>query len=144
LAFQHKGRYERTLAAKKKADADFKNACKAAKAEMGVGAVETIKDMVAIESEGGEDAIRSRLVRSADALRWMSIPLGTQLALTLGEPDRMPSVDRAFDEGKRASAENKPAKPPYDPSTEQYGSFMAGYSEHQAAIVRGMGRDLQP
>jgi hypothetical protein len=140
LAFQHRDKYAKALAGKKKADADFKNVCKGAKAEMGAGAVEIIKDLIALEDPEGEATIRAELARRADAMRWAGLPLGTQLAMQLAEPDRTPAVDSARDEGKKMSAEGLPAKPPYDPSTPQYGAFMNGYAEHQAVLASTIGR----
>jgi hypothetical protein len=140
LAFQHKGKYEAALAKKKAADADFKNACKSAKAELGTGAVDIIKDLIALEEPEGEEGLREKLKRQADALRWAGVPLGSQIEMALGEVDRTPGVDRAFDEGKKASAENKPAKPPHDPSTPQYRAWMEGYAEHQYTLAASLGR----
>jgi hypothetical protein len=140
LAFQHRDKYAKALAKKKVADADFKNVCKSAKAEMGNGAVEIIKELIALEEPEGEAALRAKLQRQADALRWAGVALGAQIELALGEVDRTPSVDRAFDEGKKTSAENKPAKPSYDPSTPQYRAYMDGYAEHQAVLAAKLGR----
>jgi hypothetical protein len=140
LAFQHRDKYAKALAKKKIADADLKDVCKKAKAEMGAGAVEVIKDLIALEDPEGEATMRAELARRADAMRWAGLPLGTQLAMQLAEPDRTPSVDRAFDEGKKMSAEGLPAKPPFDPSTPQYRAFMEGYAEHQAVLAGKIGR----
>jgi hypothetical protein len=140
LAFQHRDKYAKALASKKKADADLKNVCKVAKADLGKGAVDIIKDLIALDEPEGEAEIREKLKRQADAMRWAGLPLGSQIELALGEVDRTPSVDRAFDEGKKMSAENKPAKPGYDPSTPQYRAFMDGYAEHQASLAASLGR----
>ena len=107
---------------------------------MGSGAVAIIKDLIALEDPEGEAGMRAELARRADAMRWAGLPLGTQLAMQLAEPDRQPAVDRAFDEGKKQSAEGKPAKPDYDPSTPQYRSYMEGYAEHQASLAATIGR----
>lgn len=140
LTIQWKGKFERARAAKKKADADFKNVCKQAKAELGKDAVADIKDMIAFDDKAGEVAVRNEIARQAKVMRWAGLPLGAQLELQLAEPDRTPSVDRAFDEGKRASMENKPAKPEYAPETEQYRSYMAGYQEDQDRRAGTIGR----
>jgi hypothetical protein len=140
LAFQHRDKYASALATKKSADALFKNVCKSAKAELGDGAVEVIKHLIALQEPEGEEAIRENLQLQADALRWAGVPLGTQIDFDLREPDRMPSVDRAFEEGKRMSAEGRPAKPEYDPSTPQYRAFMDGYADDQTRLMEGVGR----
>jgi hypothetical protein len=144
LAFQHRDAYARAMELKKAADASFKNVCKHAKAEMGDGAVDVIKDLIALQDPEGEAEIRAKLKLRADAMRWAGLPLGTQIELALGEIDRQPAVDRAFDEGKRQSAEGKPAKPPYDPSTPQYRAFLDGYSEDQTRMLNTVGRGDSP
>lgn len=140
LAFQWRDKYAKALAKKKIADADFKNVCRGAKAEIGKGAVDIIKDLITLEDPEGEVLCREKLKRQADAMRWAGLPLGTQIELALGEQDRTPAVDRAFDEGKKMSAEGLPAKPQYDPSTPQYRAFMDGYAEHQAVLAGKIGR----
>jgi hypothetical protein len=143
LAFQHRDKYAKALAKKKVADADFKNVCKVAKAEMGRGAVDIIKDLISLEDPEGEAELRAKLQRQADAMRWAGLPIGTQLGLMLDGADHQPSVDRAFDEGKKQSAENKPAHAPYPPETPQYRAFMDGYSEHQSSLASTIGRGVE-
>ena len=140
LAFQHRDAYARALELKKAADARFKDVCKHAKAEMGDGAVDVIKDLIALQDPEGEAEIRAKLKLRADAMRWAGLPLGTQIELALGEVDRQPAVDRAFDEGKKMSAEGRPAQCSYDPSTPQYRAFLDGYHEHQAVLASTIGR----
>jgi hypothetical protein len=67
---------------------------------------------------------------------WVGHPMGAQLDL-FAQPDRTPAVDRARDEGKQASMENRPAKPPYDPSTPQHQAYMEGFHEDQTRIQKG-------
>lgn len=142
LAFHHKDRYTRALEKKKTADAEFKNVCKVAKAEVGDGAVEIIKDLIALDEPEGEEGLRDRLKRQADALRWAGVPLGTQVELALqgswGE-----NKDRAYEAGARASAENKPAKPGFDPDTPLYRSYMEGYAAHQSELAAKLGAGNQ-
>ncbi len=137
LALQHKGHYERALAKKKTADADFKNVCKAAKAD-GV-MVDQIKTMIALDSPEGEARERAAIASTLLAAKWMGSPLGTQLSM-FSEPDRTPSVDRAFDEGKKDSMEGRPAKPAYAPELPQYKSYMDGYAEDQTRRAGMIGR----
>lgn len=63
-------------------------------------------------------------------------PMGRQLDL-FTQPDRTPAADRAYDEGKQASMENKPRKPPYDTSVPQYQRWLEGYQDHQSALSKG-------
>lgn len=84
---------------------------------------------------------RNSRVRSAVETRlrvayYIGDPLGAQLDLFV-QPDRTPAVDRAYDQGKQDSMENKPCKPSYDPSTPQYAQYMAGYGDHQETLTKG-------
>lgn len=129
LFFQHKQKYEHMLGLKKKADADFKNACKLAKSEVGDDAVERIKYAIELETEEGENRLKERILRQAEVARWMGLPIGAQGAL-FGE-DRTPADDRARDEGKRAGMEGKERRSPYDPATSQARAWMEGYDAGQ-------------
>lgn len=133
LGFQHKKAYEAALAVKKTADASFKNVCKLAKAEMGDDAVDTIKDMIAAETEEGEAKLKARIERALKAARWMAVPLGAQSEL-FAEPDRMPAVDRARAEGKRDGMAGKTLKSPYDQTLPQNEAYHEGWQEGQKAI----------
>lgn len=84
---------------------------------------------------------RAKIEGSIEEIRTVALYIGDPLSAQLdmfAQPDRTPAVDRARDEGKQASMENKPCKPPYDPSTPQYQSFMEGYQEDQARIAAGI------
>ena len=140
LAINHKGLFERALAAKKAKDADFRNCCKKIKAELGDSGVATIKAMVELDSDEGEAAVMERIRAQAKAARWSGLPVGTQIELQLSEPDRTPAVDRARDEGIKASMGQKPCKPPYSPDTEQYRMWMEGYHGHQKELSTKIGR----
>lgn len=140
LAINHKGLFERALAAKKAKDADFRNCCKKIKAELGDTGVAIIKAMVELDSQEGEAAVIARIRAQARAARWSGLPVGTQIELSLGEPDRTPAVDRAYDEGKQASMGHKECKPPYSPDTEQYRKWMEGFHEHQKELSSKIGR----
>lgn len=135
----HKPAYERSLAAKKKADAAFKNACKLIKAELGPTGVTIIKAMVELDTPEGEAAVTDRIRAQATAAKWAGLPIGAQIELQLGEPDRTPAVDRARDEGKKASMENKPRKSGYAAETPQHAAWMDGYNEHQGTLAAKLG-----
>jgi hypothetical protein len=62
--------------------------------------------------------------------------MGAQLDM-FSEPDRTPATDRAYDEGKQASMENRQGKPPYDPSLPQHQKWLEGYADHQATLAKG-------
>lgn len=136
LTFQHKRKFEAALASKKKADADFKNACKLAKAECGDDAVDLIKDLIALEDAEGEATLKTRIERQLRAARWMGLAIGAQPDL-FGE-DRTPSEDRAFAEGRRHGIAGEPCRPPHDPSTVQYRRYNDGFYEGQSVLAASM------
>lgn len=133
LTFQHKRLYEKALAAKKAADADFKNACKLARAELGDDGVVLIKDMIALESDDGEEKIKAAIDRQRRAAEYMGLPLGAQLTL-FDEPDRTPAVDRARAEGQRDGMQGKSLANPYAPELEQHSAYAEGWHAGQKAI----------
>ncbi|MBB6306247.1 hypothetical protein [Xanthobacter tagetidis] len=142
LFFQHKKKYEAALAVKKKADADFKNACKLAKSEIGDDAVERIKYALELETEEGEAKLKARMERQAEVARWMGLPIGAQASL-FGE-DRTPGDERAFGEGKRAGMEGKERRPPYDAATSQFRKWLEGYDAGQEVNRSLMADAIKP
>jgi hypothetical protein len=143
LTFQHKASYQQKLAAKKKADADFKNACKLAKAELGPNAVADIKLAIELESEEGQTAVRERRAREARIARWMAADIGTQADFDF---DGMSGTDRAFAEGKLAASKGERCKPPghYQPGSPQYEFWINGHHQQSgiATIGRGAGAKI--
>ena len=133
LAIHHKANYEAKLAAKKKGDAELKNACKLAKAEItwtdGVG---LIKDMILAESEEGEAELRARMNRAMLAAKYMAAPLGSQFDM-FDDEDRTPAVDRAFAEGRRDGMADKQLQNPYDPAVPQADQYAEGWHEGRKA-----------
>lgn len=134
LLFQHVKSYEERLAAKKKADADLKNACKLAKSELGKDAVADIKDVIALKSPEGEAALQAEIERKLRIARIMNAPVGHQFSFT---EDMRPATDKAFEEGKRAGLDGQACSPPHDPSVPQYGSWMEGWHAGQAVLASG-------
>ena len=132
LALHHKAAYEAKLAAKKKADAEFKNACKLAKAEIAwTDGVALIKDMILAETEEGEADLRARMNRALLAARYMAVPLGSQFEMF--DEDRTPAIDRARAEGRRDGMADKPLANPYDPSVPQADAYADGWHEGRKA-----------
>lgn len=139
LLFQHVKTYEQRLEAKKKADADLKNACKVAKAELGKDAMADIKDVIALKSPEGEAALKAEIDRKLRIARFMNAPVGHQFTFA---DDMRPATDKAYDEGKRAGLDGEPAKPPHDPSVPQYASWMEGWHAGQAVLASGFREKL--
>lgn len=132
LLFQHKGLYEKALAEKKAADAKLKNVCKLAKSELGKGAVDDIKDAIALDQPEGEAAHRAEIERKLRIARWMGASVGTQFSFA---EDMTPATDRAYEDGKRAGLKGEAARPPHDPSVPQYGKWMEGWHAGQGVLA---------
>lgn len=96
----------------------------------------TIKQMKIADQLATDDTkVKAEVEDRLKVARWLGHPLGAQLDMFA---DRVPIADRAFEEGKQASIENRPAKPSYDPDTEAHRSYMAGYHEHQRELAGGL------
>lgn len=139
---QHKQAYEKALAKKKTADAEFKNACKRAKAELGDEAVADIKTAIEIETEEGEAKVKARIELQLRVLRWMGLAIGVQADLF--DDTIVPATDRAFAEGRRDGVAGNPRKTDHHPNTAQYRSYMDGYQVGQEALVRSKIRPAEP
>lgn len=144
LAHQHKAAYQRALSAKKDADADFKNACKRIKAELGDHGVHEIKTMIELDTPEGETRIRARLEAELRAAAYMQSPLGTQFTLDVNAVDRTPAVDRAYAEGRRDALASKVAQTDYDPNVEQYRAYHDGHKAGLAEILQGIKQKPPP
>ena len=129
---QHKKHYEAALAEKKKADTDFKNTCKLAKSE-GVS-IADIKLAIELEEEGGEEKLREKIAANHRVARWLGLPVGTQPSF-FDDEDRTPSIDKAFNEGKRAGLKGDPCSSPHHYGTQQSQSWIDGWQEGQQVIA---------
>lgn len=86
----------------------------------------------------GEDVFRTKLAETVAAAMYIGSDIGGLLGqLDLFGPSRTDASERAYDEGQKASIENRQAKPDYAPGTAQYESYMKGFSDHQAGIASG-------
>lgn len=132
LAIQWKGKLLAAEAKKDDAVAAIRNIRKQIKAELGADGVDLVKDMIALESDGGEAKIRAAMERQLRAARYMAVPLGSQFEMF---EDRMPAEDRAHAEGKRDAMTDQPLRNPYDPSVPQHNSYAEGWHAGQTAKV---------
>jgi hypothetical protein len=131
LLFQHVKAYEERLAAKKKADADLKNACKVAKADLGKDAVADIKDVIALGSPEGEKALQAEIERKLRIARYVNAAVGHQFTFS---EDMRPATDRAYEEGKRVGLAGGQCISPHDHSVPQHDSWMTGFHDGQAIL----------
>ena len=118
-----------------KAVADLRNLYKAAKAD----GLEKVDFDIAFSLETPEQEAkqRAKLVRVVQVAGWVGSDIGQlSFADQLGEPDRTPAADRAYQEGRRAGLQGDRAAPGYDPSTEQHRRYMAGFHDAVDARVK--------
>lgn len=126
LTFQHKKNYERDLKAKKKADADLKNTCKIIKAELGANGIDDIKDLIAMDTEGGEKKLSSLVERVMRVARWG----GHMIQMDMFKVE---SGGRAYELGKAAGLRGDMAKPPYGPGTADSNDWLMGHADGNKA-----------
>jgi hypothetical protein len=123
------------------ANANLRNAYKTAKAD---GFLKGDFDTAfQIQGADGEKAKKAAIARDLTIAKWLGCDLGAQLDLFV-EPERVPAVDRAFEEGKVDAMSNKAAKPSYDPSTPQHAKYMEGYHSISEARIKGGIGKLHP
>lgn len=91
----------------------------------------------------GEKKIHAEVRDRLWVARMIGHALGKQMDL-FEAPDRTPAVDRAYDEGRTASIDNEPRKPPHHPSTAQYGEWLRGYGDHQEELCNRVGKGGGP
>lgn len=121
------------------ATADLRNLYKRAKAEGGFTKAD-FDTAIAVETAENEARERAKIARSLKIAKIMGSSLGAQLDMFL-EPDRTPAADNAFAEGESDATQNKPARPKYDPSTEQARKYLEGFhSVSEKLIKEGIGK----
>lgn len=91
---------------------------------------------IAIDTAEKEAKAKAKIARQLQIAKYCGKALGAQLDLFL-EPDRTPASENAYEEGKIASMKSEPARPGYDPSTEQHREYMRGYHDAQAVMIKG-------
>lgn len=121
---------------------DLRKLYKTAKAEGGFTKAD-FDTAIQLEDAEREAKTKARIARQLVIAKYMGKGLGAQLDMFL-EPDRTPSSDIAYEEGRQAHIENKPAKPGYDPSTEQHRRYMEGYHSVTEERVKGGIKKLDP
>lgn len=87
----------------------------------------------------GEAKVTAEVKDRLQVARWIGHAMGNQLDM-FEQPDRTPSADKAYENGRIASMQNQPRKPPHDPSTEQYRTWTDGYNDHQEELLARLGK----
>lgn len=85
----------------------------------------------------GEAKVKASVETRLRVAAWIGHPMGAQMDLFAKNAKTM--TRNPYDEGKQASMENKPKKPPaeYAIGSDQWAKWIEGYDEHQASIVPG-------
>lgn len=137
LFLQNKSEVDRLRDQAQKANGKYRAALKKAK---GDGFPAYMFDVARqLETPEGEAEYIGKLDRQVQAAQFVGSTKVAQIAqLDLFEGiDRTDATERAYDEGQKASMENKAAKPPYAPGTAQHEAFLKGHADHQAKIAKG-------
>jgi hypothetical protein len=87
-----------------------------------------VKLAIQLETPEGEADFKSSVANDLLAAQYVGASIGSQLAMFM-EPDRTPAVERAYEEGQKASMTNGQPKPPYDPSTPQAAQWLKGFHD---------------
>lgn len=127
---RHKGEYSKSLALKKKYDADFRNVCKLIKTEG--TKVSDIKFAIEVEEPEGSQAARERFERQLEVARWVGAEVGTQFQLF---EDRTPIDDKVRDDGKRSGLKGEKCEPPKTLPGNLISVWTEGWQEGQAVLA---------
>jgi len=73
--------------------------------------------------------------REARVAAWFNHPIGTQPDLFSDEPDRTPSVDKAYEDGKIAGMEGRTCSPPSHLGQEQNQQWIRGWGDGQELLA---------
>jgi ribosome modulation factor len=139
LLYHHKGKFEEAAANLSAAKAARKAVCDLAKAECGKGAVADIKELILLEAPKAGAALRADMERRLRLARWANVPVGTQF--TFSELDVPPT---AYELGKTAGLKGQAKRPPHDPNTQQYESWMSGWNDGQAVHLDTIREKIRP
>lgn len=138
LFLQHLPTIKRLRAASESAIGSLRAAYRTAKAE-GAFTKRDFDVAIAVETAENEAKERAKIARALKIAKMCGSSLGNQLDMFL-EPDRTPASDIAAEEGERDALQNIPARPKYDPSTEQYRKYMTAFHDvSERRIKEGMG-----
>lgn len=121
---------------------NLRKAYKTAKSEAGFTKAD-FDTAISIEDIEAEARTKARIARQLQIARYMGKSLGAQLDMFM-EPDRTPSSDIAYDEGKIAAMEGRTARPDYHPSTEQHRRYMEGFHAVTEDRVKSGIKTLEP
>lgn len=136
LTFQLRDKYAALLKAYTEANNALKAVGKEIKADLGKDGLKDIKDMIALAEPEGEDKLKADMERRARVMRWMAVPMGTQVDL-FPKTDPRPITEKAFAEGKKAGLAAEPHRNPYHQTNPGHNEWNKGYEAGQATNAAG-------
>jgi hypothetical protein len=134
LFLRHRPLIEAQLKKVNTAVSDLRKLYKTAKAEGGFTKAD-FDFARQLETAEAEEKARAKIARNFKIAKIVGSDIGAQLDM-FEQPSRIPAVDRAAEEGQRASMEGKTAAPKYDPSTPQYRAYMDAYHADQEQRIK--------
>ena len=128
LTYKHKDSYETALAMKKKADADFKNVCKKAVADLGKEVIDDIKLLIDLENEEDEAKakVSDRVQRILRIVRWQGLTLpGVQMDMFAS------AKSKYYEDGRRSGLKGEPRTPPKTlaAASSEYNDWLEGHAK---------------
>ena len=134
LTEKHRKKYEDLLFVKNTALENLAEHRKIIREDLGAKGLADIKDLIALSTPEGEEAMKLEMERKARVLRWMQVPIGTNGEL-FGEPDSRPITERAYNEGRRAGLAGEPHKNPHHQTNAAHDSYNDGFVQGQEALA---------
>ena len=142
LTYHHKAAYERDLKAKKAADAQFKNSCKKAVADLGAEVIDDIKMLIEHEADEAvaEKKYSDRIKRILRVAKMAGATLDVQLDMFAG------AKSKHYEDGKRSGMQGQPRTPPQHLSANgsEYQDWLKGHADGndaRNAALAGEGED---
>lgn len=140
LFFMSRNAYVKALAAKKLADAAFKNACKTIKADLGENGVDQIKAYEQAQTPEGQEKLNAEIAAKAQALRFAGKPVNYQVDMF---EDLAPLAEKAFGMGEEAGLRGDTLANPYNEGSDEGRNYAEGWHAGQAALAAGI-KKLEP
>lgn len=137
LHFQHLDTVEEQKRELAEANSRYRNARKAAKADLGEEGLAEIDEAMRQSTPEGEADARADLDRMIRVARWHGASIGQQMSML----DALPP--RNFEaEGKLAGLRGLAAKPPEGLAQADMQTWLTGYYQGQAVLAEGFGRGV--
>jgi len=135
LTLHHRGLYAAADAMVEKAKADRKSVADQARADLGKGAVNDIKDLI---KASDPEIAKAGIERALRLARWLGLPIGTQMQMFDAPVD-----DRARNDGLTAGMEGKVCDPPRHFAVTEHQVWIQGWHAGQEILASAF-KKLKP